>query len=144
MIQSAKRQAGSRSSLIISQRPSIDRQTELVEAKQTSDPDTIRLLSHPYIMYNRATTMDQYRSPLPDHQETVGSDSQSENMIQGKGVSEAEQWSTGHVDIIALVRSLQRTAGMTDCFRMGNEDCDVVECDWRHYCLGKPVSSAKK
>lgn len=40
-----------------------------------------------------------------------------------------------YVDIIALVRSLQRTAGQVDCFRSGNADCDIVNCDWRAYCL---------
>jgi hypothetical protein len=87
-------------------------------------------------------TMDQFRSPVTDNQETVGSNNQSEKMIQV--ASDAEQRSTGHVDIVALVRSLQRTAGMTDCFRMGIVDCDVVDCDWRHYCLGNTVSSSKK
>ncbi|MBC2713484.1 MAG: hypothetical protein HGJ94_21530 [Desulfosarcina sp.] len=44
----------------------------------------------------------------------------------------------GQVDIIAMVRSLQRTAGKTDCFRKGNVDCDNIDCDWRTYCLGTP------
>jgi hypothetical protein len=48
----------------------------------------------------------------------------------------------GRVDIIALVRSLQRTAGKTDCFRTGNADCDTVDCDWRTYCLGTPADRA--
>ena len=41
-----------------------------------------------------------------------------------------------YVDIIALVRSLQRGSGQVDCFRSGNADCDSIECDWRLYCLG--------
>lgn len=48
----------------------------------------------------------------------------------------------GEVDIIAMVRSLQRAAGVADCFRMGNADCDVVDCEWRTYCLG-PSSDIK-
>jgi hypothetical protein len=87
--------------------------------------------------------MDQYRFPLPDHQASFGSNSQSSEEVARPKDAE-QKWSTGHVDIIALVRSLQRTAGMTDCFRMGNEDCDVIDCDWRSYCLGKPASSPKK
>jgi hypothetical protein len=87
--------------------------------------------------------MDQYRLPLPDHRVPFGSKNQSHKGI--KRQEDAEQkWSTGYVDIIALVRSLQRTAGMTDCFRMGNVDCDVIDCDWRSYCLGKPASPPKK
>lgn len=87
--------------------------------------------------------MDQYRLPLPDQKVPFGSKSQSHKGMQRRKDSE-EKWSTGHVDIIALVRSLQRTAGMTDCFRMGNVDCDVIDCDWRSYCLGNPVPSSKK
>ena len=44
----------------------------------------------------------------------------------------------GEVDIIAMVRSLQRSAGAMDCFRIGNADCDMTECEWRTYCLGAP------
>jgi hypothetical protein len=35
-----------------------------------------------------------------------------------------------------MVRSLQRTAGLTDCFRRGRADCDDIQCRWRSYCLG--------
>lgn len=49
----------------------------------------------------------------------------------------------GQVDIIAMVRSLQRTAGTADCFRMGNADCDNIDCDWRTYCLGQPAERKK-
>lgn len=42
----------------------------------------------------------------------------------------------GAVDIIAMVRSLQRSAGVVDCFRIGNADCDMTDCEWRSYCLG--------
>ena len=42
----------------------------------------------------------------------------------------------GQVDVIAMVRSLQRSAGVIDCFRIGNADCDMTDCEWRTYCLG--------
>lgn len=41
-----------------------------------------------------------------------------------------------HLDIVRLVRSLQRSAGHTDCFRSGIADCDVLNCEWRLYCFG--------
>ncbi|BBO72866.1 hypothetical protein DSCW_02830 [Desulfosarcina widdelii] len=44
--------------------------------------------------------------------------------------------SRDQVDIIAMVRSLQRTAGLNDCFRRGRADCDDIQCHWRSYCLG--------
>ena len=56
----------------------------------------------------------------------------------------------GEVDIIALVRSLQRSAGVADCFRKGRADCDDVRCSWRSYCLSpqpipqKPSKNASK
>ena len=86
--------------------------------------------------------MDQYRLPLPDREEPYGSGSESDKASQRS--KEAKHQSAGYVDIIALVRSLQRTAGMADCFRMGNVDCDVIDCHWRSYCLGKPAVPPKK
>ncbi len=40
-----------------------------------------------------------------------------------------------HVDVTAMIRSLQRTEGVTDCFRRGLTDCDLPDCAWRKYCL---------
>jgi hypothetical protein len=40
-----------------------------------------------------------------------------------------------YVDITAMIRSLQRTEGTTDCFRSGLADCEQRECSWRQYCL---------
>lgn len=40
-----------------------------------------------------------------------------------------------HVNITAMIRSLQRTEGVTDCFRRGLADCDQLDCAWRQYCL---------
>jgi hypothetical protein len=42
-----------------------------------------------------------------------------------------------YVDITAMIRSLQRTEGLTDCFRRGLSDCDQLDCAWRQYCLTK-------
>lgn len=41
-----------------------------------------------------------------------------------------------YIDITAMIRSLQRTEGLADCFRRGIADCDQLECTWRQYCLG--------
>ena len=40
-----------------------------------------------------------------------------------------------YVDITAMIRSLQRSEGVNDCFRSGFADCDAWECSWRRYCL---------
>ena len=39
------------------------------------------------------------------------------------------------IDIRALIRSIQRAEGNTDCFQMGMIDCDQVDCKWRAFCL---------
>ncbi len=45
-----------------------------------------------------------------------------------------ENWRT-YVDIVALIRSVQRAAGDPDCFRNGLNDCDQTTCSWRVLCL---------
>ena len=50
--------------------------------------------------------------------------------------SDRNQKDKRYVDITAMIRSLQRTEGLTDCFRRGIADCDQLECTWRQYCLG--------
>ncbi len=85
--------------------------------------------------------IDQYRSSLPENQDPYGSNNPSEKTSRDRGVNKKRP--AGHVDITAMVRSLQRTAGTTDCFRMGNADCDILDCDWRTFCLGKPADQKK-
>jgi hypothetical protein len=34
-----------------------------------------------------------------------------------------------------MIRSLQRSEGVEDCYRRGREICDWTECPWRRYCL---------
>jgi hypothetical protein len=42
-----------------------------------------------------------------------------------------------YLDIITLIRSIQRAEGNIDCFLKRNRDCDQLNCAWRPYCLGK-------
>ncbi|MBR9984297.1 MAG: hypothetical protein KFF68_00160 [Desulfosarcina sp.] len=86
--------------------------------------------------------MDQHRSSVPENQKSYRSGGQSNRTA--KDDIEKKICPAGRVDIIAMVRSLQRTAGVTDCFRMGNADCDTIDCDWRTYCLGAPADTRKK
>lgn len=69
----------------------------------------------------------------PKKRGKVGS-SQSAPCIHG--VTEDADRNKRYVDITAMIRSLQRTEGVTDCFRRGIADCDRIECAWRQYCLG--------
>ncbi|WP_372682878.1 hypothetical protein [Desulfosarcina sp.] len=86
--------------------------------------------------------MDQHRSSVPENQKPYHSNSDSKP--PAKDDIKKKDCPAGQVDIIAMVRSLQRTAGMTDCFRMGNADCDIIDCDWRTYCLGAAADPNKK
>lgn len=40
-----------------------------------------------------------------------------------------------HVDMVMLIRSIQRAEGNPDCFRSAEGDCDRTDCAWREYCL---------
>ncbi len=53
------------------------------------------------------------------------------------GVAESAALNRRYVDITAMIRSLQRTEGVTDCFRRGLVNCDQSVCAWRRYCLGQ-------
>lgn len=46
------------------------------------------------------------------------------------------------LDIPALVRSIQRAEGETDCFRRHKGYCDRLDCQWRRYCLKDETLSA--
>ena len=49
------------------------------------------------------------------------------------------------LDITALIRSVQRAEGDSDCFRKGIRDCDQTDCEWRSFCLeGQHVLNQEK
>ena len=43
----------------------------------------------------------------------------------------------------ALIRSIQRAEGHTDCFQKGVIDCDQVDCKWHPLCLEDPGSGRR-
>jgi len=49
----------------------------------------------------------------------------------------------GFVDLVRLVRSIQRSEGHPDYFRRGVSDCDQLDCAWRSLCL-EPRDEIKK
>lgn len=85
--------------------------------------------------------IDQPRSPVPKKPEPHRSDPIPNNTARNG--NDGKHSPAGQVDVTAMVRSLQRTAGMTDCFRKGNVDCDEIDCDWRVYCLDTPAERLK-
>jgi hypothetical protein len=42
------------------------------------------------------------------------------------------------VDLVNLVRSIQRAEGNIDCYRSGWQQCDRINCAWRDHCLNEP------
>jgi hypothetical protein len=81
---------------------------------------------------------DQHQFSSPKNKKTHRFNGQSDRTDDNESQKQNPPPPSG-VDIIALVRSLQRTAGKADCFRTGNADCDIVDCDWRTYCLETPA-----
>ena len=47
-----------------------------------------------------------------------------------------------YVDLVNLVRSIQRAEGNIDCYRRGRQRCDHVNCVWRDHCLEAPPGGA--
>jgi len=40
-----------------------------------------------------------------------------------------------YLDMAALIRSIQRAEGQTDCFQKGMIDCEEPDCKWHPFCL---------
>lgn len=60
----------------------------------------------------------------------------SEPMIESS-IHVKNEKASNYLDIITLIRSIQRSEGNSDCFLKGNSDCDQLNCAWRPYCQGK-------
>jgi hypothetical protein len=43
-----------------------------------------------------------------------------------------------YVDLVNLIRSIQRAEGNLDCYRRGKRQCDRLDCVWRDHCLKEP------
>jgi hypothetical protein len=48
-----------------------------------------------------------------------------------------------YVDLIKLIRSIQRAEGNLACYRRGVEVCDRLDCVWRDHCLKAPEGPSK-
>ena len=43
-----------------------------------------------------------------------------------------------YVDLVNLVRSIQRAEGNIDCYGKGWQQCERTNCAWRDHCLMAP------
>ena len=51
------------------------------------------------------------------------------------GIKDGFNSKPNYVDIVNLVRSIQRVEGNIDCYRRGVESCNRMNCVWRDHCL---------
>ncbi|MBA4392806.1 MAG: hypothetical protein C0407_04550 [Desulfobacca sp.] len=40
-----------------------------------------------------------------------------------------------YLNVVSLIRSIQKAEGRTDCFSRNPENCEQKDCAWRSYCL---------
>jgi hypothetical protein len=71
--------------------------------------------------------------PKPPNKSTSSSTKKSvADSCMANLVTDSQQ---GYVNITDMIRSLQRSEGLVDCFRRKLADCDQLDCVWRQYCL---------
>ena len=51
--------------------------------------------------------------------------------------SQRKETKKSFLDIVALIRSVQRSEKKPDCFQIGRNECDEMDCSWRKYCLNQ-------
>ena len=59
-------------------------------------------------------------------------------LLDEMGTEETFNSKPDYVDIVNLVRSIQRAEGNMDCYRNGRQQCALVNCAWRDHCLMAP------
>jgi len=60
--------------------------------------------------------------------------------MESEGASNSKP---NYVDLVNLVRSIQRAEGNIDCYRGGRQQCDRMDCAWRDHCLKAPEGPYK-
>ena len=59
------------------------------------------------------------------------------------GVNFPSSANPNYVDLVKLIRSIQRAEGNVDCYRRGLKFCDRMDCVWRDHCLKEPEGPSK-
>lgn len=54
------------------------------------------------------------------------------------GIVDALNLKPNYVDLVKLIRSIQRAEGNMDCYQRGRQKCDWMNCAWRDHCLKEP------
>ncbi len=60
--------------------------------------------------------------------------------MESKGVFNSQP---NYVDLVNVIRSIQRAEGNLDCYRRGRQQCDRMDCVWRDHCLKAPEAPSR-
>ena len=58
-------------------------------------------------------------------------------LIEKMGIDDTLNSKQDYVDLVNLIRSIQRAEGNLDCYRTGRQQCERMNCVWRDHCLMK-------
>jgi hypothetical protein len=64
-------------------------------------------------------------------------------LLDKMGTEETINSQPDYVDLVNLIRSIQRAEGNIDCYRSGWQQCDRMNCVWRDHCLKEPEGSSR-
>ena len=64
-------------------------------------------------------------------------------LLDKMGIAETLNSKPNYVDLINLIRSIQRAEGNLDCYRRGLQQCDQMSCFWRDHCLKATEASSR-
>ena len=56
-------------------------------------------------------------------------------LIEKMGIDDTLNSKLDYVDLVNLIRSIQRAEGNLDCYRTGRQQCERMNCVWRDHCL---------
>ena len=64
-------------------------------------------------------------------------------LLNKMGTEETFKSKPDYVDLVNLIRSIQRAEGNLDCYRRDRQQCDRMNCVWRDHCLREAEKSSK-
>jgi len=56
-------------------------------------------------------------------------------LLDKMGTEDSFNSKPDYVDLVNLIRSIQRAEGNIDCYRRGRQECDRMSCAWHNHCL---------
>ena len=59
-------------------------------------------------------------------------------LLNKMGTEQTFKSKPDYVDLVNLIRSIQRAEGNLDCYRRDRQQCDRMNCVWRDHCLETP------